>query len=194
MKLETFLQERSANQCELSGVTEALMIYEVNPDASSNPDRNVLISQKCLNQIDKKEELDANFWEPILLSSMWSEVPAIQVLSWRILNRFRNESWAADALDMMYLDDENLEWAKASGDHEGDGNVDLHKDCSGNILSNGDNVTLIKDLDVKGSSLNAKIGTAVRNIRLVHNNTEQIEGKVDGQLIVILTKFVKKQA
>ncbi len=194
MKLETFLQERSANQCELSGVTEALMIYEVNPDASSNPDRNVLISQKCLNQIDKKEELDANFWEPILLSSMWSEVPAIQVLSWRILNRFRNESWAADALDMMYLDDENLEWAKASGDHEGDGNVDLHKDCNGNILSNGDNVTLIKDLDVKGSSLNAKIGTAVRNIRLVHNNTEQIEGKVDGQLIVILTKFVKKQA
>ncbi len=125
---------------------------------------------------------------------MWSEVPSVQVLSWRILNRFRNESWAADALDMMYLDDENMEWAKASGDHEGDGSVDLHKDSNGNILVNGDTVTLIKDLDVKGSSINAKIGTAVRNIRLVHDNTEQIEGKVDGQLIVILTKFVKKQA
>jgi len=110
-----------------------------------------------------------------------------------MLNRFRNESWAADALDMMYLDDENLEWAKASGDHEGDGNVELHKDCNGNILANGDSVSLIKDLDVKGSSINAKIGTAVRNIRLVHDNPEQIEGKVDGQLIVILTKFVKKQ-
>lgn len=193
MKLEIFLQERSGNQCELSGATTDLVIYEVNPDASSNPDRNVLISQKCVNQIEKKEELDSNFWESFLLTSMWSEVPAIQVLSWRMLNRFRNESWAADALDMMYLDDENLEWAKASGDHEGDGNVELHKDCNGNILANGDSVSLIKDLDVKGSSINAKIGTAVRNIRLVHDNPEQIEGKVDGQLIVILTKFVKKQ-
>ncbi|WP_313386400.1 PhnA domain-containing protein [Chishuiella sp.] len=193
MKLETFLQERSGNQCELSGATTDLVIYEVNPDASSNPDRNVLISQKCVNQIEKKEELDSNFWESFLLTSMWSEVPAVQVLSWRMLNRFRNESWAADALDMMYLDDENMEWAKASGDHEGDGNVELHKDCNGNILANGDSVSLIKDLDVKGSSINAKIGTAVRNIRLVHNNPEQIEGKVDGQLIVILTKFVKKQ-
>ena len=192
MKLETFLQERSGNQCELSGATDDLVIYEVNPDASSNPDRNVLITKKCVNQIEKKEELDASFWESFLLSSMWSEVPAVQVLSWRMLNRFRNESWAADALDMMYLDDENMEWAKASGDHEGDGSVDLHKDSNGNILVNGDTVTLIKDLDVKGSSINAKIGTAVRNIRLVHDNTEQIEGKVDGQLIVILTKFVKK--
>ena len=192
MKLETFLQERSGNQCELSGATDDLVIYEVNPDASSNPDRNVLITKKCVNQIEKKEELDANFWESFLLSSMWSEVPAVQVLSWRMLNRFRNESWAADALDMMYLDDENMEWAKASGDHEGDGSVDLHKDSNGNILVNGDTVTLIKDLDVKGSSINAKIGTAVRNIRLVHDNSEQIEGKVDGQLIVILTKFVKK--
>ena len=192
MKLETFLQERSGNQCELSGATDDLVIYEVNPDASSNPDRNVLITKKCVNQIEKKEELDANFWESFLLTSMWSEIPVIQVLSWRMLNRFRNESWAADALDMMYLDDDNLEWAKASGDHEGDGSVDLHKDSNGNVLINGDTVTLIKDLDVKGSTINAKIGTAVRNIRLVHDNTDQIEGKVDGQLIVILTKFVKK--
>ncbi len=194
MKLETFLQERSGNQCELMGTTENLAIYEVNPDAVSLPERNVLINQKCIAQIEKKEELDAAFWEAILPTSMWSEVPAVQVLSWRMLNRFRNESWAADALDMMYLDDETLEWAKASGDHEGDGSVDLHKDCNGNVLVSGDTVTLIKDLDVKGSSLNAKIGTAVRNIRLVHDNTEQIEGKVEGQSIVILTKFVKKQA
>lgn len=55
MKLETFLQERSGNQCELSGVTEDLAIYEVNPDASSNPDRNVYITKKCINQIEKKK-------------------------------------------------------------------------------------------------------------------------------------------
>ena len=189
MKLDTFLQERSGNQCELTRVTENLAIYEVNPDASSNPDRNVYITQKCINQIEKKEELDASFWESFLLSSMWSEVPAVQVVAYRLLQRMNNEAWAADALDMLYLDEDTLEWAKAVKDDA----AELHKDVNGNILVAGDTVTLIKDLDVKGSSLNAKIGTAVRNIRLVHDNHEQIEGKVDGQTIVILTKFVKKQ-
>jgi protein PhnA len=47
-------------------------------------------------------------------------------------------------------------------------------------------------LEVKGSQVKANVGVAVRNIRLVHDNIEQIEGKVDGQQIVILTKFVKK--
>lgn len=192
MKLEDLLKERSGNVCELSGAAENLVVYEVPPAQNTGADGSILISEKCLNQIDKKEELDANFWQGVLPTSMWSEVPAVQVVSWRMLNRFRNESWAADALDMMYLDDENLEWAKATGDHTGDGTVALHKDSNGNILQNGDTVTLIKDLDVKGSTLNAKIGTAVRNIRLVHDNNEQIEGKIEGQQIVILTKYVKK--
>jgi electron transport complex protein RnfE len=59
------------------------------------------------------------------------------------------------------------------------------------VLQAGDTVTLIKDLDVKGSSLVAKRGTAVRNIGLT-SNPEHIEGRVDGQRIVILTKYVKK--
>jgi protein PhnA len=54
-------------------------------------------------------------------------------------------------------------------------------------------VVLTKSLDVKGSTLNAKMGTVVKNIRLVENNTEQIEGKIEGQTIVILTKYVRKQ-
>ncbi|MGV8964484.1 MAG: alkylphosphonate utilization protein, partial [Candidatus Saccharimonadaceae bacterium] len=65
-------------------------------------------------------------------------------------------------------------------------------DCNGTLLIAGDSISLIKDLDVKGSSLNAKMGTAVRNIRLDPNNSEFIEGKIDGQSIVILTKFVRK--
>jgi protein PhnA len=124
---------------------------------------------------------------------MWSEVPAIQVVSWRMLNRLRNESWAVDNLDMLYLDEEKLAWAKASGDHENDASVDLHKDCNGQVLQSGDSVVLIKSLDVKGSTLNAKMGTVVKNIRIVENNTEQIEGKIEGQTIVILTKYVRKQ-
>lgn len=192
MKLEEQLKQRSGNVCELSGATENLVIYDV-PPAKGNADTAILITEQCFNQIEKKEELDSRFWESFLPTAMWSEVPAVQVVSWRMLNRFRNESWAADALDMMYLDEDNLAWAEATGDHLGDGNVELHKDTNGNILQNGDTVTLIKDLDVKGSTLNAKIGTAVRNIRLVHDNVEQIEGKIDGQQIVILTKFVKRQ-
>lgn len=192
MKLENIVKERSGGQCELSGETGNLNFYEVQPTSGNEPERLILISNKALAQIEKREEPDSSYWEEILPTSMWNEISGIQVVSWRMLNRFRNESWAADALDMMYLDDETLEWAKASGDHEGDGSVQLHKDSNGNILQNGDTVTLIKDLDVKGSSLNAKIGTAVRNIRLVYDNHEQIEGKIDGQTIVILTKFVKK--
>ena len=94
---------------------------------------------------------------------------------------------------MMYLDDEKLAWAKAAGDEDDDGTVDLHKDAYGEVLQNGDTVILTKSLDVKGSSLNAKLGTVVKNIRLVPENTEQIEGKIEGQQIVILTKYVRKQ-
>ncbi len=114
-------------------------------------------------------------------------------MSWRMLNRLKQESWASDNLDMMYLDEERLAWAKASGDHENDAAVELHKDSNGNLLQNGDTVVLTKSLDVKGSTLNAKMGTVVRNIRLVEDNTEQIEGKIEGQTIVILTKYVRRQ-
>mgnify|MGYP003345995761 CR=1 FL=1 len=68
-----------------------------------------------------------------------------------------------------------MEWAKATGDHfETDGD-DLHRDCNGAVLQTGDSVTLIKSLDVKGSQINAKIGAVVKNIRLVADNTSQIE-------------------
>ena len=66
------------------------------------------------------------------------------------------------------------------------------KDANGNILKDGDNVTVIKDLKVKGANFTAKRGTAVRRISLVADNAGHIEGKVNGQRIVILTQFVKK--
>ena len=87
----------------------------------------------------------------------------------------------------------DLEWAKLSGDHVSEGGVDLHRDSNGAILQSGDTVVLTKSLDVKGSTVNARVGTVVRNIHLVADNTEQIEGRIEGQLIVILTKYVRKQ-
>lgn len=191
MKQEELLAKRSGNKCELCEATEGLKVYEV-PPATGNMDDAILLCPKCLAQIEKKEELDSAHWR-CLATSMWSEVPAVKVMAWRMLNRLRNESWAAEQLDMLYLDDEKLNWAKASGDHESDSTVELHRDCYGAILQNGDNVVLTKSLDVKGSTVNAKVGTVVRNIRLVHDNKEQIEGRIEGQQIVILTKYLRKQ-
>lgn len=59
---------------------------------------------------------------------------------------------------------------------------DIIKDSNGNVLSNGDSVTVIRDLKVKGSSSSIKIGTKVKNIRLVPECTDghDIECKIDG--------------
>ena len=192
MKLEEILLQRSESKCELCKSATNLKMYEVPPQSNSTEDNCILICDKCAAQIGKKEELDNSHWS-CLSESMWSEVPGVQVVSWRMLNRLRNESWAMDNLDMLYLDEERLAWAKATGDHENDASVELHKDCNGQVLQSGDSVVLIKSLDVKGSSLNAKMGTVVKNIRIVEENTEQIEGKIEGQVIVILTKYVRKQ-
>lgn len=192
MKLEQVLLKRSDNKCELCVSSSNLKVYEVPPQDYSNEDNCIVVCNVCLNQLDKKEPLNNEHWK-CLGEAMWSEVPGVQVVAWRMLNRLRNESWAADSLDMMYFDDERMAWAKATGDHENDGSVDLHTDANGNMLQSGDTVVLTKSLDVKGSTLNAKMGTVVKNIRLVENNTEQIEGKIEGQVIVILTKYVRKQ-
>lgn len=192
MKVEEQLAIRSEHKCELCKATDNLKLFEIPPQSGISADTCIFICPKCTAQIEKKEELDSNHWK-CLTESMWSEVPAVQVTAWRMLNRLRNESWASESLDMLYLTDENLDWAKKTGDHENDASVDLHKDSNGHVLQNGDSVVLIKSLDVKGSTLNAKMGTVVKNIRVVEDNTEQIEGRVEGQQIVILTKYVRKQ-
>ena len=155
MKLDDLLRQRSNNTCELCKSATNVALYEVPPQDQSTAENSILICSKCLAQIEKREELNSTHWN-CLTEAMWSEVPGVQVVSWRMLNRLRNESWAADNLDMMYLDEDRLAWAKATGDHENDGSVDLHKDCNGAQLQTGDSVVLIKSLDVKGSTLNAK--------------------------------------
>jgi len=192
MRLEELLLKRSEGKCELCQATNALRVYEVEPVSAPWEDSSIMICAKCEAQLQKREDLNSKHWS-CLTTSMWSEVPGVQVVTWRMLNRLRNESWALESLDMMYLDDEKLKWAKATGDHDNDSEMELHKDSNGNVLQNGDTVVLTKSLDVKGTSLNAKLGTVVKNIRVVENNTEQIEGKIEGQVIVILTKYVRKQ-
>ena len=184
------LLARSGGKCELCQKEGEVVVYNVSPDTYAGNE--VVICESLIAQIEGKEALQPEAWR-FLPDAMWSEVPAVQVLAWRMLNRLKSESWAADALDILYLDDETLEWAKAGGVEEEPQEVVIHKDSNGNILQNGDSVVITKTLDVKGSSLSAKLGTVVKNIRLVEDNAEQIEGRVDGQLIVILTKYLRKQ-
>ena len=113
----------------------------------------------------------------------------MQVIAYRMLYHLRKEGWPADLLEMLYLDEDTLAWAKEGLPDE---NAVVHVDSNGNVLEAGDTVVLIQDLKVKGANFTAKRGTAVRRISLVYDNPEHIEGKVDGQQIVILTKYVKK--
>jgi len=191
MSLEKQLQERSESKCELCNSTSNLSVYEVPPVSIVNADNSIYVCQTCKSQIEKTEQIDPEHWK-VLSETMWSEHAPVQVVAWRILSRLRNESWAIDNLDILYLEEENLEWAKKTGDHEAEATVEFHQDSNGTRLYEGDTVVLIKTLDVKGSSVNAKLGTVVKNIRLDPNNTEYIEGKIDGQTIVILTKYLRK--
>ena len=191
MSLEKQLQERSGSKCELCNSTSNLSVYEVPPVSIVNADNSIYVCQTCKSQIEKTEQIDPEHWK-VLSETMWSEHAPVQVVAWRILSRLRNESWAIDNLDILYLEEENLEWAKKTGDHEAEATVEFHQDSNGTRLYEGDTVVLIKTLDVKGSSVNAKLGTVVKNIRLDPNNTDYIEGKIDGQTIVILTKYLRK--
>lgn len=65
-------------------------------------------------------------------------------------------------------------------------------DSNGNELFDGDDVTVIKDLKVKGSSMVVKRGTRVRGVRLSAEDPTHVQGRVDGQTIFILTEFLKK--
>ena len=185
--MERTLNKRSGSQCELCAATENLKVYQVLPTKKGGADESILACTTCINQIENPGNEDQNHWR-CLNESMWSEHIPVQVVSWRMLSRLRNN----ELLEQMYLDEDTLAWAQATGEGEDDENKVIHRDSNGVILSTGDSVVLIKDLKVKGSSMVAKQGTAVRNIRLDHENAEYIEGRVDGQTIVIITQYVKK--
>jgi protein PhnA len=190
MSLERELQQRSGSKCELCGNEENLSEYAVS-DIKENGLKTVLYACKtCTEQMNDADSIDPNHWR-CLNDSMWSEHDAVKIMAWRMLNRIKAD-WTQDLLGMMYMEEDILELAKASGDGEDDENKLIHRDVNGVILEHGDSVVLIKDLKVKGSSMVAKQGTAVRNIRLDHENETYIEGRVDGQQIVIITEYVKK--
>lgn len=186
--MEREITKRSGGKCELCAANDAVQILAVDPKSGASIDECIHICGTCASQIKGEVDIDANHWR-CLNDSMWSEVDAVKVVAWRMLNSLKSEGWPNDLLEMMYLDEETESWAKAGAAFE---DAVVHLDSNGVQLVAGDSVVLIKDLKVKGGGFTAKRGTAVRNITLVHDNAEHIEGKVEGQRIVILTQYVKK--
>ena len=152
--------------------------------------QNVTLCSTCRAGVEG-EITDTPHWK-CLTDAIWSTDAATQVIAYRLLSRLNTEVWARDLLDIAYLEPENLAWAQAGISADSDEDALVHRDTNGAQLEAGDTVTLIKDLNVKGAGFTAKRGTAVRNISLVPDNEGHIEGRVNGQQIVILTEFVKK--
>ena len=97
-------------------------------------------------------------------------------------------------MDNTYFDgttnvcpDCSYEWSE----NEVQEHVEVAKDSNGALLEDGDSVTVIKDLKVKGSSMVIKRGTKVKSIRLTEN-PEEVDCKLDGSSIVLKTCFLKK--
>ncbi len=173
MTLEQLLA-RSGGVCEFCGDDQRLGGVEVAP---AGP---VVLCALCRGD----RAASAEHWR-CLEGAAWSQEPAVQYAVWRRLKSL-DEAWATETRDAMVL----LPEVQAIVDAP---EALVHRDSNGVQLAQGDTVVLIKDLPVKGAGFTAKRGTAVRSITLVADNAGHIEGRVDGQRIVILTEFVKKK-
>lgn len=106
------LTRRSGAKCELcetSGV--ALAAYELLPEPEEPEYENcVFICQECREQIEKPKKMQAEKWRR-LIETIWSEVPAVQVMAGRILTHLApKHGWAQDILDEAYLEEGTQEW------------------------------------------------------------------------------------
>jgi protein PhnA len=190
MKISNTLLNRCHSACELcESPSEQLHAYIV-PARTEEADENaVALCDTCMQSISDQDYSNANYFM-FLTGSIWSEVPPVKVLSYKILSRLSDQEWAQGALDSAALTEEELSWANS--EQEALAGAVVHKDAYGMVLQHGDTVFLTENLNVKGANFMAAKGTKVPKIRLVPDNPEQIEGKIEGSTIVILTKFVRK--
>jgi len=183
------LTERANGACELCGSTTSLVAVAVDPDVAQTPDTSALLCGACRPGLETGAVLEGAHWR-CLQDSIWSVVPAVQVLSYRLLYRAKSLPWATELLEQVYLEDEVRAWAER-GLEEGGEDALCVVDSNGAELKDGDSVTLIKDLDVKGAGFTAKRGTQVKNIRL-GDDPSHIEGKVNKVSVMLKTCFLKR--
>jgi protein PhnA len=163
----------------------------LDPPRSDESSDQVWLCSPCHGRLQDRPFASAE-WR-FLADSIWSEHPAVQVLSYRILRQMSGDPWADNLLAQIYLSDELQAWAEAglkSEPVEGSSTVPT-VDSNGTRLSQGDSVTLIKDLEVKGANFTAKRGTTVKNIHLT-DDPKYVEGRVNGTTIVLVAAYLKK--
>lgn len=109
------LARRAKSKCELTGAAGVpLRPYEV-PPVGDEPDleRTLLLSEACHKALDRPEKLEGRAWQ-CLAEVVWSEMPAVQVVAWRMLERLaKREDWARDVVDEVFLDPDVEQWAKS---------------------------------------------------------------------------------
>jgi len=102
-----------------------------------------------------------------------------------------NSAYTYEDREMFVCPECGHEWPQ-SGEVESVDDAEVIKDANGNVLNDGDSITVIKDLKVKGSSSVVKVGTKVKNIRLVGGDHD-IDCKIDGiGAMKLKSQFVKK--
>ncbi len=175
---------RSEGLCELCSTLPAAQGYVVSGRNGDTDAETVAVCETCLQAIESGDT--GEHWR-CLEGSIWSPEPAVQALSYRLLSLCRPSEWAADILSSTEPEEDIQRWAMSAFEL-----ADEHRDAFGNKLENGDTIVLTQALNVKGTSFSAAKGTVVKKIRLVPSDTGQIEGKINDQTIVILTKYVKK--
>ncbi|MDR9826974.1 PhnA domain-containing protein [Vibrio sp. FNV 38] len=185
MSTEATLLERCQSKCELCSAETTLTAYPVPPESLVTVDYAAMLCEKCLGEIEAPE--DINHWR-CLNDSMWSTVPQVQVLAWRQLTRLNSETWAQDSLDMMYMEEDTMTWAM-----KGMSADDKPFDCNGVELKKGDDVTVIKDLPVKGTNQVIKQGTVIRGIS-IGNDPKLVSGKANGgQSMYVIAEFCRRK-
>jgi protein PhnA len=182
------LKSRANNRCELCGGEEGLEAVKVSPD-EMGLEGSILICKTC-SLLIKEPNRNPNHWR-CLNSAMWSEVPAVRVMSYKILESIKDEDWSREMLEMLYLEPELMEWTVDRDGPQKDEELEV-RDRNGNVLRGGDAVLIVKDLPVKGAGFTAKQGTVVKSIKLLPDDPNHIEGRVNGVKIYLKTEFLKK--
>ncbi len=169
--------------CELCGSSEDVSVLEL-PISDGSEEQSVYVCANCKNQIESGELDETHF--NCLNDAMWSEVPAVKVLSYILWSKLGRQ----DMIEMMYLEEDELKLAEQAVNAEA--NKVVFRDANGVELHAGDSIVILKDLDVKGAGFTAKRGTTVTRIALPNDMDDHVEGRVNGTKIYLKTEFIKK--
>lgn len=183
------LMQRANGRCEICGTQTTLDVFVV-AHGRAGIDPHVLLCETCRTGLAEPSALDEKYWF-CLRDSMWSEHAPVKVLSYRILKKLGARPLAQELLGQIYLDEDQQAWADAGLSDNHDDGPTRPVDSNGTALADGDTVTLIKDLDVKGGGFTAKRGTTVKGISLT-DDAKYVEGKVNGMRIVLVAAYLKK--